>query len=70
LFRDVVGHFEYLRGLLVQQCVVVAEMPPGHAPMKILGLHVKREDIRQQHAKLVAYFFDATKLLFSPRFCI
>lgn len=48
LVCDRVRHSEDLIGLLIQQQVTIAEVLPGHAPMKILRLQAQREDIRQQ----------------------
>ena len=49
-----------LRGLLVQQKVIVAEVRPAHVPVEVLGFHVEGEDIGQQcieHAGQVPHIF-------------
>ena len=45
---NVVGHFENLAGLLIEQQMIVAEMRPAHVPMKILSLEIQRVKIREQ----------------------
>ena len=42
-----VGHPEELIGLLIEQQLVVAKMRSAHVPVEILGLHIQREDIRE-----------------------
>ena len=42
---DDVGRREYLVTLLVEQQMVNSEMRPGHVPMEVLGLEIKREHI-------------------------
>ena len=44
----VVGHGENLRGLLVEQQMVIAKMTPADMPVKVLRLHVEREYVGKQ----------------------
>ena len=44
----IVGRAVDVRGLFVEQKVVIAEMRPAHVPVKILGLEVEREGVCQQ----------------------
>lgn len=46
-FRYVIGHAKELVGLLVEQQMIIAEMGSAHVPVKVLGLEVEREDVRQ-----------------------
>src|SRR5262245_47974989 len=43
-----VGGGEYLIAVLIEQQMVIAEVRPGNVPMKVLGLQIKREHVRQQ----------------------
>ena len=45
---QLVGAGEDLRGLLVEQQVVVAEVRPADVPVEILGLEIEREGVGQQ----------------------
>src|SRR5262245_57811694 len=53
---DIVGHREDLRRLLVEQQVIIAKMAAAHMPVKILRLHVKREDVRKQLTQVACNF--------------
>src|SRR5262249_32754118 len=44
-FGEHIGRGEYLVCVLVEQQMIIAEMRPTDVPVKILGLHVKREGI-------------------------
>jgi len=46
---NVIGRGKYLSCLLVEQQVIVAEVWTGDMPVKILGLHIQREHIRQKN---------------------
>ena len=52
--RNVVGHCKDLAGLLIKQQVVVAEVRSTNVPMKILGLQIKGEHVRQQSIESAA----------------
>jgi hypothetical protein len=45
--RDRIRHGEDLIALLVKQQVIVTEVWATHMPVKVLRLHIEREDIRQ-----------------------
>src|SRR5260221_329433 len=45
--RDVVRDCEALAGLLVQQQMIVAQVPPAHMPVEALGFQVEREHVGQ-----------------------
>jgi len=47
-FRDVVGHGEYLFGLLIEQQVVVAEVTTGYVPVETFGLQKETENVGEQ----------------------
>ena len=68
-FRDVVGHGEDLRGLLVEQQVVVAKVLPAHVPVKVLRLYVKREDVGKQSTQVARYFFNGIPAKIRWRCC-
>src|SRR5262249_15590345 len=46
--RNRIGHRKDLFCLLVEQQVVVAEMRSAHVPVKVLGLDVEREHVRER----------------------
>src|SRR5262245_8635533 len=48
-----VGHGEDLRRLLVEQQVVIAKMAAAHVAVKILRLHIKREEVCKQLTQVV-----------------
>src|SRR5260370_39038473 len=52
-FRDIVGHREYLVGLLVQEQVIVPECTARHVPVKVLGLDIEREYICEEMTQLL-----------------
>src|ERR1700733_3677053 len=54
--RNVVGHREDLRRVIIEEQMVVAEMFPAHMPVEILGLDVEREYVGQQLSKLARDF--------------
>jgi hypothetical protein len=56
---DVVGHRKNLRGLIVEQEVVVAKVRPAYVPVKVLGLEVKSEYIRKQRIEGSADVLDS-----------
>src|SRR5882757_7759381 len=47
-FRYRVSHRKELIALLVEQKVIVAKIRTAHVPVKILGLRIEREHIREQ----------------------
>ena len=55
---DLVGRAEYLLRLLIEQQMVVAEMPAADMPMKVLGLEIERKGI--------GIVFMATEILLTP----
>ena len=55
---DVIGHRKDLVGVLIEQEMVVAKVRSAHVPMKVLGLHIKREHIGQQRIESAADVFD------------
>jgi hypothetical protein len=46
---QLVGGGENRVGLLVEHQMIVAEMPAADVPVEILGFHIQREGVRQQH---------------------
>jgi hypothetical protein len=42
-----IGHRENLFALIVEQQMIVPEMPAGHVPVKILGFQIQRKHIRE-----------------------
>jgi hypothetical protein len=58
-FGELVGGGENRLRLLVEQQMVIAEMPAADVPVEILGLQVEREGIRQQHVRRAGYLVDS-----------
>src|SRR5882762_2953244 len=48
---QLIGGRENRVGLLVEHQMIVAEMPAADVPVKILGLHIKREGVSQQRVE-------------------
>jgi hypothetical protein len=68
-FSDVVGHGKDLRGLLVEQQMIIAKVLPAHVPMKVLRLYIKREDIGEQSTQVARYFFNGIPAKIRWRCC-
>ena len=56
--RDRIGYGENLRRLLVEQQVIIAKVAPTDMPVKILRLHIKREQVRELSAQVARYLLD------------
>src|SRR5437867_4649306 len=67
--RNVVGYGEDLSRLLVEQQMVVANMAAAHVPVKVLCLHVKREDIRKQLTQVACDLLDCIPTEIGWRCC-
>lgn len=55
---ELVGGGEDLIGLLVEQQMIVAEMPAADVPVEILGLQIQRESIGQKHVERLRNLVD------------
>src|SRR5206468_3060519 len=53
-----VRHGEDLVGVLVEQQVVIAKVPPADVPVKVLRLQIKREDVGKHSAQVARYLLD------------
>src|SRR5216684_3844729 len=51
---DVVGHREDSSTVLIEQEVVIAEVPAAHVPVEVLRLDVEREHVGEQFMKLAS----------------
>jgi hypothetical protein len=65
---DWIGHREKLVGVLIEKQVIIAEMRPAYVPVKIFGLHVEREHIRENGIHRAAYVFGGGTCEISWRF--
>src|SRR6202051_4243303 len=56
---DGICHAEQLIALLVEQPMIVAKIRPRHVPVKILGLQVKREHVREKVPQALTPLLDS-----------
>ena len=47
-FGNGVGDVEYLRGMFIEEQMIVAEVRPAHVPVEVFGLEIKGKCIGQQ----------------------
>src|ERR1700729_2042013 len=52
---DFICHGEKLVAVLVQQEMIIPEVPSAHVPVEILCFQVQREDVRQQFTECARY---------------
>ena len=44
---DIIGHREQLRGVFIQEQMVIAEMRSADVPVEVFRLQIKRKNIRE-----------------------
>ena len=57
-FGNIVSHGEELVAVLVQEQMIVSEMPATHMPMEVFCLHIEGEHICQQLPQFLGDFRD------------